>query len=131
MPKTFNILKIEHIGIAVNNILKSSVLLNLLGLNSSKTKIINSEGVKVVKYSTNNNNHKIELLEAIDDSSPISNFINKRGEGVHHIALEVDNIHNAMKYLVEKNIKLVYKDIRLGADNKLINFIHFVFFQKR
>lgn len=124
MPETFNILKIEHIGIAVNDLQKASMLLKLLGLSASKTKNIDSENVKVVKYSTSNNNHKIELLEATSMSSPISTFIKKRGEGVHHIALEVDNIENAIKYLKEKNIRLVYEDIRLGADNKLINFIH-------
>ena len=68
--------------------------------------------------------HTIELLEPSDDSSLIESFLNKRGQGLHHIALEVDNIYNAIEYLEYNNIKMIYSQPQTGANNKLITFIH-------
>ena len=96
----------------------------MLGLDSSNIEKIESEGVKVIKFCAKNKSHKIELLEGLDLNSPISKFIKNKGEGVHHIALEVDNISKAIDFLKQNNIKLVYENVKRGANNKLINFIH-------
>lgn len=124
MSKPFKVLKIEHIGIAVENIFEASNFFQLLGLDSSNVEKIKSEGVNVIKFCTKDKSHKIELLEGLDMSSPISKFIKNKGEGVHHIALEVDDISKAIDFLKQNNIKLVYDNVKSGANNKLINFIH-------
>ena len=63
------------------------------------------------------------MLEASEESSVIRKFIDKKGEGLHHMALEVDNIESAIKYLLENNVELIYKTPKVGAGNKLITFI--------
>ena len=84
---------------------------------------IKNEKVNVLKAKPKNKDHTIELLEASDKTSIVRKFINKRGEGLHHIALEVDNISEAIKYLLENNIEIIYKTPKVGAGNKLITFI--------
>ena len=88
------------------------------------SEFIDSEKVNVLKVSTEDRSHTIELLEASDDLSTIQKFINKRGQGIHHIALEVDNIREAISYLKNNHIKLIYNPPKIGANNKLITFIH-------
>ena len=82
------------------------------------------ENVTVQKFFTDDTNTAIELLESKEENSPINKYINKKGKGIHHIAFTVDNIENAIKYLIDKGIYLVYDKPKLGADNKLITFIH-------
>ena len=77
-----------------------------------------------VKINPESNEHTIELLEPSDDSSVVKSFIDKKGQGLHHIALEVDDIHGAIEYLENNNIKLIYSKPKVGANNKLITFIH-------
>ena len=124
MDKQFKILKIDHIAVAVKNINNSTNIFTLLGMDCQDVEHVDSEKVNVVKINPESHDHTIELLEPSDDSSLIESFLNKRGQGLHHIALEVDNIYNAIEYLEYNNIKMIYKKPQTGANNKLITFIH-------
>ncbi len=115
--------KLEHIGIAVKSITDSDPLFQiLLGSTCYKVEEVESEGVKTAFY--DGNNVKLELLEATTEDSPISKFIAKRGEGLHHIAFEVDDIEKRMEELKSKGFRLLNEKPKKGADNKLICFIH-------
>ena len=124
MDRRFKILKINHVAVAVNDNTKSKALFKLLGMDVQNSEYIENEKVNVVKVKAENKNHTIELLEPSDSSSVVRKFIDKRGEGLHHIAFEVDDIKNAISYLKSNNIKLIYESPQKGADNKLITFIH-------
>ena len=115
--------KIEHIGIAVNGIKAAGGIYEKL-LNSKIYKVedVPSEGVTTAFLQSGPN--KIELLEATAADSPISKFIAKKGEGVHHIAFEVDDIHAEMQRLKDEGFVLLSDEPKLGADNKLVCFIH-------
>ncbi len=115
--------KIEHLGIAVRD-LKASVPLfeQILNTPCYKTEAVESEGVETAFFQTGMN--KIELLEAASAESPIAKFIEKRGEGVHHIAFDVKDIYAEMKRLSEAGFKLLHTEPKRGADNKLICFLH-------
>lgn len=114
---------VEHIGIAVKD-LQSSIALftKLLGTECYKTEIVESEGVTTAFFKTGET--KIELLEATNEDSPVARFIGKRGEGVHHVAFEVEDIGSAMKKLSEEGFQLLSNEPTRGADNKLVCFIH-------
>jgi len=115
--------KIEHIGIAVKDLEKSNNLYTkLLGVNHYKTEFIKSESVKTSFFRIGES--KIELLQATDPKSPIAKFIEKRGEGVHHIAFDVENIEIEIQRLIKKGFELINKTPKLGADNKRIAFLH-------
>ena len=124
MDRNFKILKVDHIAIAVDDLNTSKSLFDLLGMNLSKTEEVESENVNVLKIHSEDNEHTIELLEPQNDNSVVKKFLNKNGQGMHHIALEVDNIENAILYLKSNNITLIYESPQIGADNKLITFIH-------
>jgi methylmalonyl-CoA/ethylmalonyl-CoA epimerase len=115
--------KIEHIGIAVND-LKTAVITYEKLLNSSvyKTEEVTSEDVITAFLQCGPN--KIELLEATDTDSPIARFIAKKGEGIHHIAFEVDDIIAEMERLKKEGFVLLNDVPKLGADNKLVCFVH-------
>ena len=115
--------KIEHIGIAVNNIKDAGALYEIL-LNTPVYKIeeVPSEGVKTAFLQSGPN--KIELLEATGAGSPIAKFIDKRGEGMHHIAFEVTDIEAEMKRLKTEGFTLLNEVPKQGADNKLVCFVH-------
>lgn len=115
--------KIEHIGIAVKSIDEAKKLYEIL-LKTAPYKMeeVESEGVKTSFFRCGES--KIELLEATTDSSPIAKFIEKRGEGIHHIAFDVDDIISEMKRLEEEGFVLLNKEPKKGADNKLVAFIH-------
>ena len=115
--------KIEHIGIAVNNLNKSVPLYELL-LNTScyKTEIVASEHVKTAFFKTGEN--KVELLEATSDESAIAVFLDKKGEGIHHIAFAVDNILEEMERLKANGFVLLNEVPKKGADNKMVCFLH-------
>jgi methylmalonyl-CoA/ethylmalonyl-CoA epimerase len=116
-------LKIEHIGIAVKNLEQANKLFAaLLGTASYKIENVLEEKVKTSFFKTGDS--KIELLEASDENSPVAKFIAKRGEGIHHIAFEVENIFDAMKQLKESGFELLSAEPKRGADNKLICFLH-------
>ena len=124
MDKQFKILKIDHIAVAVKDIDTSTNIFTLLGMDCQDVEHIDNEKVNVVKINPESHDHTIELLEPSDDSSLIESFLNKKGQGLHHIALEVDNIYNAIEYLEYNNIKMIYSQPQTGANNKLITFIH-------
>ena len=124
MNKNFKVLKIDHVAIAVTSLKESSFLFNLLGMNAEPIENVKNENVNVAKFHPNSNKDTIELLEPTDDLSTMKSFLDKKGEGLHHIALEVDNIYNAIEYLEKNNIKIIYKKPQIGANKKLITFIH-------
>jgi len=115
--------KIEHIGIAVKNIDESNDLFTkLFGKKHYKTEEVASEGVKTSFFKIGKN--KIELLEATNSDSPIAKFIEKKGEGIHHIAFDVDNIEAEIKRLKEEGFIVLNEVPKKGADNKLVAFLH-------
>jgi len=115
--------KVEHIGIAVKNIEEASITYaKLLGKNLYKTEVVESEGVLTVFYSIGES--KIELLESQKSDSAIAKFIEKKGEGIHHIAFEVDDIYSEMQRLRNEGFLLLNETPKKGADNKLICFVH-------
>jgi methylmalonyl-CoA/ethylmalonyl-CoA epimerase len=115
--------KIEHIGIAVRDLEKSNQLFrSLLGIDPYKTEEVKQESVTVSFFRTGDS--KIELLQATEENSPIAKFIAKKGEGIHHIAFEVDDILQSMKELKELGFELLSDTPKIGADNKLICFLH-------
>ena len=125
MDKNFKILKVDHIAFATSNINESKkIFTDILGLHSQDIELVKTEKVKVLKLLAEDKNTKIELLEPTSEDSIIKKFLVNRGDSLHHIALKVDSIYNAIDYLSAKNIKLIYKKPQIGSDNKLINFIH-------
>jgi methylmalonyl-CoA/ethylmalonyl-CoA epimerase len=115
--------KIEHIGIAVKNLAISNQLFEkLLGTASYKTEEVASEGVMTSFFQTGPN--KIELLVATNPESPIAKFIEKKGEGIHHIAFEVTDILSEMERLKNEGFVLINEIPKKGADNKLVAFLH-------
>lgn len=116
-------LKIEHIGIAVKNIKQSNELFaKLFGKQPYKLENVESESVSTSFFMLGEN--KIELLEASNPESAIAKFIDKKGEGIHHIAFEVENIYEEMKRLKAEGFTILSEEPKKGADNKLICFLH-------
>ncbi len=115
--------KIEHIGIAVKNLKDSNALFKkLFGNEHYKIESVESEGVNTSFFMLGET--KIELLEATDENSSIAKFINKKGEGIHHIAYAVDNIEIEMERLKMEGFELIHQQAKDGADNKKICFLH-------
>ncbi|MFH1853334.1 MAG: methylmalonyl-CoA epimerase [Candidatus Neomarinimicrobiota bacterium] len=117
------ILGIEHIGIAVKDVGKSgSFWGQVLSIGQSGEDRIEEQGVDTKIYNTSRG--KIELLESLRADSVIARFIDKKGEGIHHICLEVEDIRAAIKELQTAGIDLIYNEPRIGAEGFLITFIH-------
>ncbi len=115
--------KMEHIGIAVKNLEESNTLFaKLFGKKHYKIEEVASEGVKTSFFKIGTN--KIELLEATKTDSPIAKFIEKKGEGVHHIAFAVANIEKEIKRLKKEGFVVLNDVPKKGADNKLVAFLH-------
>jgi len=115
--------KIEHIGIAVKDLDKSNELYSkLLNTTPYKLEEVASEGVKTSFFKVGES--KIELLEASNEDSAIAKFIAKKGEGIHHIAYDVEDIHAEMQRLKEEGFILLNTEPKKGADNKLVCFLH-------
>ena len=115
--------KVEHIGIAVKDLKASNLLFEaLLGVPHYKTEAVVSEGVTTSFFDVGT--HKIELLEATQPNSPIAKFIAKKGEGVHHIAFEVENLEVELARLKAEGFELIHETPKEGADNKMIAFLH-------
>jgi methylmalonyl-CoA/ethylmalonyl-CoA epimerase len=116
-------MKIDHIGIAVRNIAESNELFRkLLGEAHYKVESVASEKVSTSFFAVGDS--KIELLEASDENSPIAKFIEKRGEGIHHIAFEVDDIVAEIARLEKEGFIPLNREPKPGADNKLVAFLH-------
>lgn len=115
--------KIEHIGIAVKNLEVSTILFGkLFGEPAYKQEEVASEGVKTAFF--RNGPNKIELLEATNPESPIAKFIEKKGEGIHHIAFDVEDIFSEIERLKSEGFTVINDIPRKGADNKLVVFLH-------
>jgi methylmalonyl-CoA/ethylmalonyl-CoA epimerase len=115
--------KLEHIGIAVKNLDAANKLFSgLLKREHYKIESVESEGVRTSFFDLAG--LKIELLEATSPDSPIARFIEKKGEGIHHLAFEVDNIKLSMEAYLKDGFELINKEPKPGADNKLICFLH-------
>jgi methylmalonyl-CoA/ethylmalonyl-CoA epimerase len=115
--------KIEHIGIAVNSLEVSNLLFEkLFGVPAYKEEEVVSEGVKTSFFM--NGPNKIELLEATNQSSPIAKFLEKKGEGIHHIAFEVEDIASEIARLQSEGFSVLNEIPKKGADNKLVAFLH-------
>jgi len=115
--------KIEHIGIAVNNLEESNTLFAaLFGKAHYKVEEVKSEGVKTSFFDVGPN--KIELLEATNPESPIAKFLAKKGEGIHHIAFAVTDIIAEISRLKAEGFTVLNETPKLGADNKLVAFLH-------
>jgi methylmalonyl-CoA/ethylmalonyl-CoA epimerase len=115
--------KIEHIGIAVKNLSESNLVFEkLFGKQNYKIEAVESEGVSTSFFMLGDT--KIELLEATTETSSITKFIEKRGEGIHHIAFEVDDINAEMERLKSEGFELINQQAKDGADNKRICFLH-------
>lgn len=115
--------KIEHIGIAVKNLEQSNELFSaLLNKKPYKQEEVKSENVITSFFETGES--KIELLQATSEESAIAKFVEKKGEGIHHIAFDVTNIHQELERLEKEGFKLITKVPKQGADNKLVAFLH-------
>lgn len=115
--------KIEHIGIAVKDLDKSiSLYEELLGSKCYKLEEVKDQKVKTAFFKIGET--KIELLEATDPASPVARFIEKRGEGIHHLAFAVSDIEKRLQDLEKKGINLIDKKARKGADGLDIAFLH-------
>lgn len=115
--------KIEHIGIAVNSLeISNDLFEKLLGTPTYKTEEVASEGVKTSFFK--NGPNKIELLEATTPDSPIAKFLDKKGEGIHHIAFEVTDIVAEIARLKAEGFTVLNETPKHGADNKLVAFLH-------
>ncbi|MGG5485879.1 methylmalonyl-CoA epimerase [Flavobacteriaceae bacterium 144Ye] len=115
--------KIEHIGIAVKNLDESNKLFSsLFGEAHYKIEDVLSEGVRTSFFKSGPN--KIELLEATNSDSPIAKFIEKKGEGIHHIAFAVDDIKSEIERLKTEGFIVLNEEPKRGADNKWVAFLH-------
>ena len=117
------ILSIEHIGIAVEQLKNRSPFWeHVLGIKHSSTEVVEHESVKTDIYDTGSG--KVELLKSISDDSTIEKFLNKKGEGIHHVCFQVDDIYQAINELKENNISIVSEKPSIGAEGYKIVFIH-------
>mgnify|MGYP003645985637 FL=1 len=115
--------KIEHLGIAVKNMDDSNALFEkLLGVAPYKQEEVASEGVMTSFFQ--NGPNKIELLAATESDGPIAKFLEKKGEGIHHVAFEVEDIVAEMARLKSEGFTLLNEKPKKGADNKLVAFVH-------
>ena len=116
-------LKVEHVGIAVKSLTDSVTLFEkLLNTPCYKTEEVENEKVYTAFFKTGES--KIELVESTDELGVIAKFIEKRGEGLHHIAFETADIQAEMKRLEEEGFILLHTEPKKGADNKLVCFLH-------
>jgi len=116
-------LKLEHIGIAVKDLENSNELFEkLFGKSHYKIESVDSEHVNTSFFKVGRT--KIELLEATHPDSAIAKYLEKRGEGIHHIAFEVKDIHKEMKRLEKEGFRIINDKPKKGADNKLVAFLH-------
>lgn len=117
------VLRVDHIGIAVKDLEESlKFYTEVLGLECPGTEVVEEQKVKVAFLPCGDS--ELELLESTSEDGPIAKFIEKKGEGIQHIALRVDNIEEALAYLKEKGIRLIDEKPRYGAGGAKIAFLH-------
>lgn len=118
-----NISHIEHIGIAVNSLEEAIPYYeNMLGLKCYAIEEVAEQKVKTAFFQVGDT--KIELLESTSPDGPVGKFIEKKGQGVHHLAFAVDNVNNSLNELGEKGVQLIDKTSRKGAEGLNIGFLH-------
>lgn len=117
-----NILKVDHIGIAVKNLAESSKLYEMLGIKSSGVEEVAEQKVNVSFFPVGDS--EIELLESTAPDGPIARYIEKNGEGLQHLALRVDNLEAALAELKAKGVRLIDEKPRYGAGGAKIAFVH-------
>lgn len=116
-------LKVDHIGIAVNNLEETlKFYTEVLGLSCQGTEVVEEQKVRVAFLPVGDT--EVELLESTDPEGPIARFIEKNGEGVQHIAFRVDNIEEAIAHMQEKGMKMIDEKPRYGAGGAKIAFVH-------
>ncbi len=116
-------MKINHLGIATNGITEAlKFWSDALGLENVHTETVEDQKVRVAMLPIGET--RIELLEPTSDDSPISNFLQKRGGGIHHIAVEVENIEESLAKLKEQGMRLIDEKPRVGAEGCLVAFVH-------
>ena len=121
--RPFKILSIEHVGVAIENMEGISFIFSdVLGLEFNGSEEVTDQQVITDIYQVDNG--KLEFLKATSKDSHIARFIDKRGNGIHHIALLVDHLRPALDYLQEKGIRLIDEKPRIGAEGLSIAFIH-------
>ncbi len=113
----------DHIGVAVNSLEEGFQFYQALGFKEISTEIVESEQVKVGMIELQNN-CRIELLESTSDDGPVAKFIAKRGTGIHHICLRVQDVQSCINQLKSKGYQLIHETPKLGAHNCLIAFVH-------
>lgn len=113
---------IDHLGIAVKDLAQAKKLYEQLGLNVVSEEIVEHEKVKVAMIPTGES--RVELLEATSEDSPIAKFIAKRGEGLHHVAVHVPNVAEAVEKLKKTGTRFVSEEIKVGAGGHLYVFVH-------
>lgn len=123
IPEELSGLELDHIGIAVESIEARKGFYELLGLQRFHVEEVESERVKVCMLFLDNQ-CQIELLEPTSEESPIAKFLEKRGEGIHHICLRVQNIEFKIKELVEKGITMINEQPKVGAHHCRVAFVH-------
>lgn len=115
--------QIDHIGIAVKDLEKQiKIYTDLLGVKPGETEVIEEQKVKVALFPVGE--IRIELLQAISEDSPVAKFIEKRGEGIHHIAYRVDDIDDKLRKLKAHNMVLIDEQPKIGVEGSKIAFIH-------
>lgn len=122
MSASFRVLKIDHIGIALTDTSRTRHFFSKLSIPFLGGEEVSEQKVTTEMYDVDGSH--LELLKATQDDSPIAKFITKKGEGIHHIALRVDNLQNAIQELTSTGIELIDKVPRIGAGGKIIAFIH-------
>ena len=116
-------LSVEHIGIAVTDLsISIPIFEKLLNSQCYKTELVESENVYTAFLRTGQT--KIELLQSTDPEGVIASFIKRKGEGIHHIAIEVNDIHSEMERLSSEGFTLINREPKRGADNKMVCFLH-------
>ncbi len=115
-------LKLDHIGIAVKNIEEAVKVYEDLGLVAEGTEVVEGQGVKVCFLPIGDT--EVELLESTTEDGPIARFIEKKGEGIQHMAFRVENIVEAIKHMEEKGYRMIDKEPRYGAGGAKIAFMH-------
>ena len=121
--KNFKVIKVDHIAIATKSIESSmKIFSDILGLELTGSEEVEDQKVITDIYQVSNS--KLEFLQASSQDSPIARFIDKKGSGIHHIALLVDNLQPALDYLKDQGVQLIDEKPRIGAEGLSIAFIH-------
>ena len=114
--------KIDHLGIAVKSIAEARGFYEALGLSVTHEETVEHERVKTAMLPVGES--RVELLEPTEEASPVGKFLTRRGEGLHHVALQVENIHAVMERLKARGARLISDEVKVGAGGHLYFFVH-------